>query len=136
MCVQICTNSAIQAVQYSIIQYFTKSSSDQYIVLCRKVQVKMLQLLILIKLILSIVVHSQINLSLQLHLDATKGLLLKCTFKAGSVDLCERSSTVTRIPQCSCNFSKEHLSSDGQCFHSILQNCVGHFIFYRLGKEN
>ncbi|KAG7324189.1 hypothetical protein KOW79_012205 [Hemibagrus wyckioides] len=55
----------------------------------------------------------EINLSLQLHLDATEGLLLTCTFKAGIVDLCKRSSTVTRIPKCSCNFPEEHLPSDG-----------------------
>ncbi|KAK3558276.1 hypothetical protein QTP86_013929 [Hemibagrus guttatus] len=55
----------------------------------------------------------EINLSLHLHLDATESLPLTCTFKAGSVDLCKRSSTVTRIPKCSCNFPEKHLSSNG-----------------------
>lgn len=82
--------------------------------------------------ILSIVVHSQINLNLHLYLDATESLPLTCTFQAGNVDLCNMSSPV---PKCSCNFSEKRLSSDGQYFHCIPQNCVGHIVFYRLSKE-
>lgn len=84
-------------------------------------------------LMLLIVVHSQINLTVYLHLEATESLPLTCTFKAGSVDLC--TSPVAHFPSCSCNFPEKHLSSDSQYFHSILQNCVGHITFYRLSKK-
>ncbi|XP_053341774.1 plexin-C1 [Clarias gariepinus] len=55
----------------------------------------------------------EINLNLQLHLNPTESLHLACTFKAGGVDLCNGSSSVTHGPKCSCSFPEKHLSFDG-----------------------